>query len=67
MCQTLPTGSQEGHGLSAESKAPQSCVTMEQIAEHLAWLRTMDEEYAKWARGNYWAMLSPFLAKSRGH
>lgn len=30
------------------------------ISAHLSWLATMDAEYAKWARGNYWAMLKGF-------
>lgn len=31
------------------------------ISAHLAWLRTMDEDYAKWARANYVAILvTPF-------
>lgn len=37
------------------------------IASHLAWIAKMDPDYAQWARGNYWDMLKPFLAKSRGH
>ena len=41
----------------------------QRIAAHLAELSATEgwQEYAKWARANYWAMLSPFLAKSRGH
>lgn len=36
-------------------------LTMEQISAHLAWLRTMDPEYAAWARANYVALLvTPF-------
>ena len=34
------------------------------ISEHLAWLRTMDEEYAAWARANYVAILvTPFRGR----
>ena len=31
-----------------------------QIAAHLEWIASLDPEYAKWARGNYWAMLKQF-------
>ena len=35
------------------------------ISEHLAWLRTMDEEYAKWARGNFIAIIvTPFRGRA---
>lgn len=31
------------------------------ISEHLAWLRTMDEEYAKWSRENFISIIvTPF-------
>lgn len=39
----------------------------QRIAAHLAWIATMDPEYAKWARANYIALLKPLLAKSSGH
>ena len=35
------------------------------ISEHLAWLRTMDEEYAKWARWNFISIIvTPFRGKA---
>jgi len=35
------------------------------ISEHLAWLRTMDEEYAKWARGNFISIIvTPFRTRA---
>lgn len=30
------------------------------IAAHLEWIASLDPEYAKWARGNFWAMLKCF-------
>lgn len=32
----------------------------QRIASHLAWIATMDPDYAKWARRNYWDMLKGF-------
>ena len=30
------------------------------IASHLEWIASLDPEYAKWARGNFWSMLKGF-------
>lgn len=30
------------------------------IAAHLEWIASLDPAYAKWARGNFWAMLKQF-------
>ena len=35
------------------------------IASHLEWIASMDPAYAKWARGNYIAMIvTPFRRKA---
>ena len=40
-------------------------ITTATIAAHIAMMRTLDPDYAEYARGWYWNLLGPYIAPAR--